>query len=210
MSEAVKAELPPRVYEVIYILRPNIDREASERLAQRVADIIVREGGTLTLVENWGRRPMAYEIEHHKRGIYVYINFLGNGALVSELERNFRLIDEVIRFQTVKIADQSDSVEVDAELIKFEAVEPAGEDEEDRTLEQELGLVQPPRAPRPEAREESTDEKSEGAEAAEGEEKAEEGAEAPAKAEAAPAKAEAAPAKAEAAPAEEKTEGDDK
>lgn len=157
MAEAAKVELPPRQYEVIYILRPDIDKEASEKVAKRVADVIAREGGTLTLVENWGRRRLSYEIKHNKRGVYVYNVYLGNGALVAELERNFRLLDEVLRFQTVKISDDPGQVEVDAELIKFEALEPSLDDEEDQTLEQELGLVQPTRAPRPEMRDRDDD-----------------------------------------------------
>lgn len=168
MSEAAKAELPPREYEVIYVLRPDISKEKSEAVAKRVEEVVAREGGTLTLVESWGRRPLAYEIQHYKRGAYVYINFLGNGALVTELERNFRLLDEVIRFQTVKLSDDPGEVEVDAERVKFEAIEPAAEgEEEDLTLEQELGLVQAPRAPRVEETrtEEAPAEGAEGAEA---------------------------------------------
>lgn len=146
MAEAQKkVELPPRLYEAVYILRPDLAKETSEKVAQRVAEVIEREGGTLTLVENWGRRPMSYEIQHHKRGVYVYINYLGDGALVAELERNFRLLDEVMRFQTVKLSDSPESIEVDAERVKFEPYEPSAEEEEDElTLEQELGLVQSP------------------------------------------------------------------
>lgn len=158
MSVAAKAELPPREYEVVYVLRPDISKEASERLAARVEEIVTREGGKLTLVENWGRRPLAYEIEHQKRGSYVYINYLGDGALVAELERNFRLIDEVMRFQTVKLSDDPGEVEVDAERIKFEAYEPPAEgDDDDLTLEQELGLVHAPRAFRPESHHDDDD-----------------------------------------------------
>jgi ribosomal protein S6 len=90
MSKAAAVALPPREYEAVYILRPDLNKETSERVADRVAEVIAREGGTLTLVENWGRRPMSYEIQHYKRGVYVYINYLGDGALVAELERNFR------------------------------------------------------------------------------------------------------------------------
>jgi small subunit ribosomal protein S6 len=150
MAEAAKAEFPPRSYEAVYILRPDLTKETAEKVALRVKEVIAREGGTLTLVENWGRRPLSYEIQHYKRGVYVYINYLGDGALVAELERNFRLLDEVMRFQTVKITDDPEITEVDAELVKFEAVEPAveGEDEE-ITLEQELGLVPMARGARP-------------------------------------------------------------
>lgn len=147
MAEAQRAELPPRLYEAVYILRPDLTKEISEKVAQRVAEVITREGGTLTLVENWGRRPMSYEIEHYKRGVYVYINYLGDGVLVAELERNFRLLDEVMRFQTVKVSDTPEVGEVDAERVKFEAIEPALEDEEpEMSLEEELGLIHAPRA----------------------------------------------------------------
>ncbi len=146
MAETAKKELPLREYEVVYILRPDVSKETAERVAGRVEDVVAREGGKLTRVENWGRRALAYEINSHKRGVYVYVSYLGQGALVAELERNFRLLDEVIRFQTVKIADEPGDVEIDAEAIKFEAVEPPAEGEEvDLTIEQELGLVDGPR-----------------------------------------------------------------
>jgi small subunit ribosomal protein S6 len=147
MATAQKAELPPRLYEAVYILRPDLTKEISEKVAQRVAEVIAREGGTLTLVENWGRRPMSYEMQHHKRGVYVYINYLGDGVLVAELERNFRLLDEVMRFQTVKVSDAPEVGEVDAERVKFEAIEPAADDEEpEMSLEEELGLIHAPRS----------------------------------------------------------------
>jgi small subunit ribosomal protein S6 len=83
---------------------------------------------------------LAYEIDHSKRGLYVYFNFLGNGALVSELERNFRMIDEVVRYQTVKLTDEPEAEELDEELLKFEAEEPTEADSEELSLEDELGL----------------------------------------------------------------------
>lgn len=147
MAEAAKAKLPPREYEAIYIVRPDVDKETSERIAQRVAEVVSKNDGTLTLVENWGRRPLAYPVQHQKRGNYVYLNFLGDGALVAELERNFRLLDEVMRFQTVKLSDDPGDVVVDESRTKFEAIERVeGEEDDDLTLEQELGLVANPRA----------------------------------------------------------------
>ncbi len=143
MSEAAVAELPPRLYEAIYILRPDVSRDAAERVASRVQEVIARGNGQLTLVENWGRRPLAYEIQHSKRGVYVYINYQGDGALVAELERNFRMLDEVIRFQTVKLAEEAALSEPAS--VTFEAYDPPAEGEdEELTIEQELGLVQPP------------------------------------------------------------------
>jgi small subunit ribosomal protein S6 len=98
------------------------------------------------LVEHWGRRLMAYDIEHNKRGVYVYVNYLGDGALVAELERNFRMLDEVMRFQTVKVAGDLDVAALKDQTATVDAYEPPTEgEEEELTLEQELGLVQGPR-----------------------------------------------------------------
>ncbi len=148
MAEAQAAALPLREYETIYVLRPDLSKATLEKVAARVEDVVTREGGKLTLVENWGRRALAYPIEHQKRGVYVYVKYLGDGAVVAEVERNFRMLDEVMRFQTVKVADGIDpaSVTVDAEALKFEAEDPPAEEEEGLTYEQELGLVEAPRS----------------------------------------------------------------
>ncbi len=150
MTQA-QAALPLREYETIYVLRPDLTKAVAEKVATRVEDVVGREGGKLTLVENWGRRSLAYDVQHYKRGHYVYIKYLGGGETVSELERNFRMLDEVMKFQTVKVADGIDpsTVQVDAEATKFEADEPSAEEEEvELTLEQELGLAEAPRPPR--------------------------------------------------------------
>lgn len=146
MAEAVKKELPLREYEVIYILRSDVAKEVAEKVATRVSDVVARMGGKLTRIENWGRRLLAYEIDHQKRGLYVYVTYQGDGALVAELERNFRMLDEVIRFQTVKLADESVSGEVNPEQLQFQADDAPAEEEEELTLEQRLGLVASPRS----------------------------------------------------------------
>lgn len=148
MAEAQAAALPLQEYETVYILRPDLAKATAEKVAARVEDVVSRERGKLTLVENWGRRALAYPIHHQRRGVYVYVKYLGDGATVAELERNFRMLDEVMRFQTVRLTDGIDptTVTVDAEALKFEAEEPPAEEEEELTYEQQLGLVEGPRA----------------------------------------------------------------
>jgi small subunit ribosomal protein S6 len=153
MAEAQKAALPLREYESIYVLKPDLAKATLEKVAGRVEDVIGREGGKLTLVENWGRRALAYKVQKYTRGVYVYVKYLGDGKTVSELERNFRLLDEVMKFQTVKVADgiNAADVTIDAEAVKFEAHEPPSADEEpELTLEQQLGLVEGAKLPREE------------------------------------------------------------
>jgi small subunit ribosomal protein S6 len=103
-------------------------------------------GGRLTLVENWGRRQLAYPVQKHTRGVYVYLKYTGGGELVSELERNFRMLDDVLKFQTVKVGEDLDpgSIQVDDAAVKFEDLAPVEEEEPEETLEQQLGLEDPP------------------------------------------------------------------
>jgi len=134
-----------REYESIYVLSPTTSKEASDKVAARVTEVLGREGSTLTLVENWGRRQLAYPVAKHRRGVYVYLKYTGGGAAVAELERNFRMLDEVLKFQTVKVRDDVDpgSLKVDEAAIKFESLEPPAEEELEETLEQQLGLAEP-------------------------------------------------------------------
>jgi len=146
MTTAAVAAQPPRLYEAIYILRPDVSRDAAEKVSARVQEVVQKGNGQLTRVEHWGRRLLAYEVEHNKRGVYVYVNYLGDGALVAELERNFRMLDEVMRFQTVRVPGELDTAALEGQAAVVDSYEPpAADEEEELTLEQELGLVQGPR-----------------------------------------------------------------
>lgn len=135
-----------REYETIFILRSDIDPDTAERVASRVNEVIERENGKLLKVENWGRRKLAYQINRHKRGVYTYVRYLGGGALVRELERNLRLLDTVIRHQTVLIRSDVvvDGIAVDPEETKFARLELPSEDEKDDSKERLLGFVDAP------------------------------------------------------------------
>ena len=137
-------KLPPREYETIYILRADTAKEAAQKVAERVGDAIGKEGGTLTAVESWGRRQLAYAVGKQRRGVYVYLKYLGRGAVVTELERNLRMLDSVIKFQTVLTNDEVDvaEVKVDPSAVVFDDVEPPTDDDVEETLEQRLGLVE--------------------------------------------------------------------
>lgn len=138
---------PARGYETIYIMRPDVAKEAAEKIATRVSEVVDREGGRLTQVETWGRRALAYPVGKQRRGVYVYVKYVGGGAVVNELERNLRMLDDVIKYQTVLVEAEVDAaaVAIDPERVKFEAIEPPNpEEEQEYSLERELGLVDNP------------------------------------------------------------------
>jgi len=138
-----------REYETIYILRSDVDSAGAEKVVDRAKDVIARLEGTLTKLDNWGKRKLAYPIRKSNRGIFVYLKYVGYSDLVAELERNLRLLDEVVRFQTVLLTEDIDpaSVSVDPEEVQYLHVE-----EEEATVDAELerarSLGMAPRAPR--------------------------------------------------------------
>jgi len=141
MAESAVGTLA-REYETIYVLRPDVSKESAARLSTRVGEVVSREGGMLTLVESWGRRALAFPVGKHRRAYYVYLRYVGGGRLVSELERNFRMFDEVLKYQTVKLRDDVDlaAVNVNPDDVAFEALEPPAEEEPEETLAAQLGL----------------------------------------------------------------------
>ena len=140
-----------REYETVYILRPTTTVADADKVAERVRDVMSHLGATLTNVDTWGKRKLAYEIQKHSRGVFVYLQYVGFGDVVAELERNLRLLDEVIRFQTVMTKDAVDpaSVQVNDEEVKFNHVENEDDDEDpEREAARRLGMyIESPSAP---------------------------------------------------------------
>lgn len=155
---ATPAKRWAREYELIYILKPNVDPDDAEKVARRVQEIIAATNGKLTKVDIWGKRKLAYSIDRHTRGIFVYLTFVGFGEAVAELERNLRLAEPVIRYQTIVTIKQIDldSVEIDDDEIEFARIEHDENEEAELTTAQRLGMEER----RPEPAEASSDDDS--------------------------------------------------
>ena len=149
-----RATVRVREYETIYILRFDVDAEAAEKVQARVGDAIEREHGKLVKVEAWGRRKLAYSLGKQRRGVYVYLKYVGGGGLVAEVERNLKLQDAVVKFMTVQTSDEVDlsTLQIDPEETRLGKLELAPEDEKEESREKQLGLVDlgpdAPRTPR--------------------------------------------------------------
>lgn len=97
-----------REYETIFILRPELANDAISAVNTKVRGVVEAGGGKLLKIENWGRRKLAYEVKKQLKGIYLFWRYLGDPGLVEEVERNLRLSDQVIRYYSVKTADNVD------------------------------------------------------------------------------------------------------
>ena len=88
-------------YESIIIINPSLEEEGLKGLIQRFTDLINTDGKIET-VEEMGKKKLAYEVKKNKEGYYVLFNFEAKPELIAELERNYRITDEVIKFIVVK------------------------------------------------------------------------------------------------------------
>ncbi len=104
-------------YETIYIARPDLTDDVMTKITTRFEQVITGNNGTILVNEDWGKRKMAYTINKHQRGHYIYLNYVGPAVLVAEVERTLGLEDQLLRFLTVKLED---AVEVEARRLLAE------------------------------------------------------------------------------------------
>lgn len=110
-------------YETIVIIDPDLSKEAEAPVFERVNDLIPQYEGILIETDDWGTKKLAYDIKKKNRGHYVRLDFCGDGALVQEMERFFRIDDKVIKFMTVLLDGDADMDAINAELAEKKAAQ---------------------------------------------------------------------------------------
>ena len=125
-----------REYETIYILRPNTPNEGVAEVNTRIKGVIETMGGKIIKVDNWGKRRLAYEVAKERKGIYLYWLYLAQPGVVEETERNLRMLDNVIRYLTVKVDENIDVSARPSEIddTSYEKAAQTAADEEDLFL----------------------------------------------------------------------------
>jgi small subunit ribosomal protein S6 len=91
-----------RKYEIMYIIRPNIDEESKKALVERFNNVLTENGAEITNVKEWGKRRLAYEIKKFRDGIYMIVNVVSKPAAVQEFDRLARISEDIIRHIIVK------------------------------------------------------------------------------------------------------------
>ena len=109
-----------RRYETIYIANPNLDDEALQEVVAKFSDLIKKQKGSIIEIDEWGKRKMAYEVKRFDKGHYVLLDFCGLPEMVTELERNLKLDDRILKYSTVKIDEDVDLGELIVEEEKTE------------------------------------------------------------------------------------------
>ncbi|MBW1979805.1 MAG: 30S ribosomal protein S6 [Deltaproteobacteria bacterium] len=113
-----------RRYETLFIVAPDCSEEDFSSIGDKFTGIIGSMNGVLIEYKDQGMKKLAYDIRKYGKGHYVLMEYAGLPELVNELERNMRLDDKILKYITVKLAD-----EVDLEEFKAAAPEPEPEKE---------------------------------------------------------------------------------
>ncbi len=128
-----------RRYETVVILMPEVGDDERASMEKRWTDIIAQFKGELIKMDDWGQKKLAYDIKKESRGHYLFLDYCTTGAdLIKELERVFRLEDNVLKYMTVKVSEKVDIEAIrEQEKSEEEAIREQEKSEEEAILEQE-------------------------------------------------------------------------
>ena len=99
-----------RVYEELFILKPDTVEEEVDGFVEQIQHVITNGKGTIDKTDKWGVRKLAYRVQKYSEGLYVLIQFSSTPDLVKEVERRLRVSDAVIKFITVRIDEKQKKI----------------------------------------------------------------------------------------------------
>ncbi len=110
-----------KLYESVCILRPVQAETDHDRVIEKMKEVLTKSGANILKIDNSGKKKLAYDIQHERKGTFITVQFEGPSTVVAELERFQRMEDQVMKFMTVRV-NPADLVAV---------AEPEGEDSGD-------------------------------------------------------------------------------
>ena len=100
-----------RIYEELFIVRPDITDEEIDPFIEQISKLITDHGGTVDKTDKWGVRKLAYRVEKRTEGYYVLLQFTAGPEAVKEIERRLRVSDMVMKYITVRIDEKLKKIE---------------------------------------------------------------------------------------------------
>ncbi len=89
-------------YELALVVNAKIDDEARTATVEKVKEYIARFGGTVTNIDEWGKKRLAYEVQKMREGFYYFIQFESDSTCPGELEQRVRIMDNVVRYLCIR------------------------------------------------------------------------------------------------------------
>ena len=95
-----------RKYEVMYILKPDIEEDVYAQEISKFEQLVKDDGGEVENIEEWGKRTLAYEIDHYDQGYYVLMNFIYDPHKLDNLDEKFKMDSTILRHQIVRVDEE--------------------------------------------------------------------------------------------------------
>jgi len=95
-------------YETLYVLKPTLTDEETAANIAKIEEILVKNGAEILATDKMGMRKLAYPVEKNERGVYTVVYYKAEGTIVSELERNLKFNEEVLKYLTIKYTKQKE------------------------------------------------------------------------------------------------------
>ncbi|WP_128892837.1 30S ribosomal protein S6 [Erythrobacter sp. HKB08] len=100
------------LYEHIFLARQDLSQSQVDALAAQATEIVEQNDGKVTKTETWGLKNLAYKIDRNRKAHFVMLNIEGPGSVVSELERQTRINEDVIRYMTIRVEEHEEGPSV--------------------------------------------------------------------------------------------------
>lgn len=91
-----------RQYETAFLITPKLEEEETEKLIEKMAEVVKKKKGIMVNIEKWGKRRLAYPIDKLDEAVYVFFHYEGDPDIPQELQRRFRQMETVLRYLTLK------------------------------------------------------------------------------------------------------------
>ena len=89
-------------YELAVVVSAKIEDDERAATIEKVKEIITKNGGTITNVDEWGKKRLAYEVQKMREAFYYFIQFEGEATVPAEIESRIRLMENVVRYLVVR------------------------------------------------------------------------------------------------------------
>ena len=97
-----------RYYETLYIINPTVSDEDYKDIVTKFNSLVEKNKGVIIKVDEWGKKHLAYNVKKFDKGYYVLLQYCGEHDTISELERNIKLDERALKYQTIKLSDDAD------------------------------------------------------------------------------------------------------
>lgn len=91
-----------RQYETAFLITPKLEEEETEKLIEKMAEVVKKKKGEMVNIEKWGKRRLAYPIDKLDEAVYVFFHYEGDPDIPHELQRRFRQTETILRYLTLK------------------------------------------------------------------------------------------------------------